>query len=158
MSLTATFFHSSSEKKVQNIIRADTIRSLIYVPFLLTHPRHINEKSIGRDSWTGTHIHIRSGHNKWDVVSHMWTSSAFESVHQCNYVQCFHAKLPHKDISLELENVSSCTHVICRKILLQHIVVLLVFIVIAKEHVTSLIGLYKNNGAVSCVGNYFPFI
>ncbi len=21
----------------------------------------------------------------------------------------------------------------------------------------SLIGLYKNNGAVSCVGNYFPF-
>ncbi len=27
-----------------------------------------------------------------------------------------------------------------------------------KEYVASLIGLYKNNGAVSCVGNYFLFI
>ncbi len=27
-----------------------------------------------------------------------------------------------------------------------------------QEYVASLIGLYKNNGAVSCVGNYFPFI
>ncbi len=27
-----------------------------------------------------------------------------------------------------------------------------------KEYVASLIGLYKNNGAVSCVGNYYLFI
>ncbi len=27
-----------------------------------------------------------------------------------------------------------------------------------KEYVASIIGLYKNNGAVSCIGNYFPFI
>ena len=27
-----------------------------------------------------------------------------------------------------------------------------------KEYVASLIGLYKNNGAVLCVGNNFPFI
>ena len=27
-----------------------------------------------------------------------------------------------------------------------------------KEYVASLIGLYRSNGAVSCVGNYFPFI
>ncbi len=28
---------------------------------------------------------------------------------------------------------------------------------ISKEYVGSLIGLYKNNGAASCVGNYFNF-
>ena len=28
----------------------------------------------------------------------------------------------------------------------------------AKEYVASIIGLYKTNGAVSCVGDYFPFI
>ncbi len=28
----------------------------------------------------------------------------------------------------------------------------------SKECVASITGLYKNNGAVSCVGKYFPFI
>ncbi len=31
-------------------------------------------------------------------------------------------------------------------------------IFIFKEYVASLIGVYKNNGAVSCVGIYFPMI